>query len=561
MEKQAISSKDSTHDRSSITDADTINMKVEQNSRSNSEEAQVEPLEAPEEEWEYITGFKLFCVIGMVTLTCFLMLLDTSIVATAVPQITSDFHSLEDVGWYGSAFLLANCAITPTSGKLYSRFGSKITFISFVFLFELGSMICALARNSDMLIVGRAIAGMGGSGLVNGALTIIAASVPLQKRATYTGILMAFAQIGILLGPVIGGALTQYTTWRWCFWINLPPGGVVIAILMLIHIPDRTQAKKKKMTLLETLHSLDLPGFALFAPTSIMLLLALQWGGSTYAWNSATIIGLFCGSGGMLVPLLWWEYRQGDNAMIPWSMIKQRIVYSSCLMMFFFFASQMINAYYLAIYFQSVRGDSPTMSGVSILPGILSQMMFAPLSGVLVGRMGYYLPWVVGGTGLTSICYGLLSTLNPTTSIGKWIGYQVIGGIGRGCSMQMAILAIQNTVKPEQISTSMAIAAFSQTFGGALFLSFAQISFTDGLANGIAKYAPQVNILAVQKAGANGFHDAFPPALIPGIIQSYSVAINHAFYLAVGSGVACFVVTWGMGWKSIKKPKVVEAAA
>jgi hypothetical protein len=128
---------------------------------------------------------------------------------------------------------------------------------------------------------------------------------------------------------------------------------------------------------------LDIPGFFLFAPTTIMLLLALQWGGTKYAWSSATIIGLFCGFAANAVVFCIWEKTRGDMAMIPWSMIKQRVVWSSCIVMLFFFGAQLIISYYLAIYFQAVKGVSPTTSGVNFLPSILSQMFMAITSGVL----------------------------------------------------------------------------------------------------------------------------------------------------------------------------------
>lgn len=250
-------------------------------------------------------------------------------------------------------------------------------------IFSLGSLICALANSSKMLIVGRAIAGMGGSGLINGSLTIIAACVPLQKRAVYMGFLMSFVQLGIMLGPLVGGALTEHASWRWCFWINLPPAAITIAFLLIIHIPDRTKKRTERTSVIDTVMLLDIPGFLIFAPASIMVLLALQWGGTKYAWDSAMVIGLFCGSAGTLAVFMVWEYKRGEDAMVPWSMIRQQIVACACGVNLFFFGGQIIMSYYLAQYFQAVRGVSPTLSGVYLLPGILSQMLMAIVSGIL----------------------------------------------------------------------------------------------------------------------------------------------------------------------------------
>ena len=234
-----------------------------------------------------------------------------------------------------------------------------------------------------MLIVGRAIAGMGASGLMNGALNIISACVPMVKRPAYLGFIISIAQVGLVVGPLIGGLLTQYTTWRWCFYINLPIGGAAAVLLFLVHIPNASQRDDKRSTVEIILTKLDLLGFCLFAPAAVQLLLALQWGGTSYLWGSATIIGLFCGAFGTFCMFLLWEHRKGDDAMVPFSMVRQRPVWSGSLVSLFFMGSQLIVSYYLPIYFQSIKNATPTLSGVYILPGILSQIIFATVSGVL----------------------------------------------------------------------------------------------------------------------------------------------------------------------------------
>ena len=158
---------------------------------------------------EYIAGIPLGLVILSIFLVTFLTFLDTSIISTAIPRITDDFHSLPDVGWYGSAYQLASATLQPLTGKIYTYFPSKWCYLVFFGLFELGSLLCGAANSSKMLIVGRAVAGMGSSGIVNGGLTILASSLPLEKRAIYTGLLLGFSQLGMVLGPLIGGALTE----------------------------------------------------------------------------------------------------------------------------------------------------------------------------------------------------------------------------------------------------------------------------------------------------------------------------------------------------------------
>jgi MFS family permease len=234
-----------------------------------------------------------------------------------------------------------------------------------------------------MLILGRTVAGMGASGLVNGALTILSAVVPMHKRPAMMGIMTVCGQMGLFAGPLIGGAFTQYVSWRWCFYINLPIGGLATIFLLLINIPDRVDRSANRAPLRKILGQLDIFGFILFAPFAVMLLLALQWGGIKYAWSSATIIGLFCGSAGTLLVFGAWEYRVGEGAMIPFYMVRQRIIWSSCLTMGCFSGSLMTITFYLPIYFQAVKGATPGLSGVYLLASILSVMIMAVTSGIL----------------------------------------------------------------------------------------------------------------------------------------------------------------------------------
>lgn len=211
-------------------------------------------------------------------------------------------------------------------------------------LFEVGSLLCGVSTSSNMLIVGRAVAGMGGSGLQNGGLTIINAAAPMPKRPTLLGAVFGFGQLGLIAGPLVGGLLTQYASWRWCFYINLPIGAVVAALLIFLRIPDQI-LKQPPRKVLPTLHKkLDLVGFALFAPASIMVLLAVQWGGNQYEWNSSIVIGVLVG--GVAAAGVWavWNYFKQDAALIPFPMVRKRHVWTSCLVGGFFGAAMFSNS-------------------------------------------------------------------------------------------------------------------------------------------------------------------------------------------------------------------------
>ncbi|KAF2228775.1 MFS general substrate transporter [Viridothelium virens] len=510
--------------------------------------------EKPEEEQQPdITGLKRALIIMPITLVYFLIMLDGAIVSTAIPQITDEFKSLLDVGWYGSAYQLASSAFVPLAGKIFTYFSTKWSFLVFFTIFELGSALCGAAQSSPMLIVGRSIAGLGASGLMNGILTILAAILPPHKIPRVMGINVALGQIGLACGPLIGGALTEYSTWRWCFYINLPIGAVVGGILILLRVPELKPKPPVREVLGTAVSKMDLLGLVLLWPAAIMFFLALQWGGNQYAWDNSRVIGLFVGAAVTFAVFLAWEYRRGDDALMPYSMLRVRVIYSASATMFFFMGVMFIEHYWLPIYFQAVKNNSPLMSGVHLLPTIIAQVIFAMSSGVLTEKLGYYLPWVLSGTALSTIGYGLLSLFNPTTSTGKWIGYQVLYGVGNGAAASGSYIAIQNTVPGASIPTAMAILILCQNLGAAIWLTLAQTAFSNSLHSALKKDAPGVNAEAITAGGARMIRDIVSAEQLPGVLRAYSKGVDATMYLGIGIGVLSFVCAWGLGWKDIRK--------
>jgi len=514
---------------------------------------------AKDEELEYLGPRALNVLILSLLLVVIIITLDASILATAIPKITDHFHTIADIGWYAAAYMITNASCQPLTGKVYTYFSLKHAFLVFVGLFELGSLICAVAQSSTMLVVGRAVAGIGASGLMNGSLTIIAVAAPPQKRPTVMGIIMAFAGAGQLVGPLIGGALTQHASWRWCFWINVPVGAVTIAVMAFIQFPPYKN-QKTNWTLRDVMHDWDLTGFALFAPACIMLLLGLQWGGTEYPWDSARIIGLLCGAAATFVVFFVWEWHHGDAAMIPLSIIRRRVVYSSMLTSAFAFGGLLLLSYYLPLWFQVIKGATPTMSAVYILPTFGLQIFSAILVGALTPRVGYLMPFSVVGAGLATIAAGLMTMFKVNSGASEWVSFQVISGIGRGMSIQQPIQAVQAVVSPSQIPTATAAVAFAQTLGAAMFLGLAQTAFLNLLRHALHSYAPDVDASAVIAAGATNYL-----ANLAGgqnnevtrreVLKAYNNAITQTFFLAVGCAAASFFTSMGIGRTKVAQKK------
>jgi MFS family permease len=197
------------------------------------------------------------------------------------------------------------------------------------------------------------------------------------------GVIMGLSSLGIVIGPVLGGVFTEKASWRWCFYLNLPFGAITGVILSIIRIPDAKVISDETAGWQEHLRRIDLPGFLLFTPGTIMLLLALQWGGVTYAWSSATIIGLFCGSVGMTIVFLVWEGYKGTEAMIPLPMLKRSVVVSAAVYTIMTAGPLLLITYYLPLWFQVVKNASPIMGGVYYLPSVCTQMIGSIVTGAL----------------------------------------------------------------------------------------------------------------------------------------------------------------------------------
>jgi MFS family permease len=267
------------------------------------------------------------------------------------------------------------------SGKLYANFSLKWTLFSFITIFLLGSLLCGVATTSNMFILGRAVAGAGGAGIFSGSLSILAVVAPLPKRPFYLAGLSSLFGLATITGPIIGGALTTSVTWRWCFYINLPVEAVTLVALALFFKPPERDSDK--LPLRQRLLKIDIIGCALFIPTIVMILLALQWGGHAYKWKSATVVGLFCGSAGLAAVFLRWEHYQGDNAMIPSSVVLQRSILLSCIFSFMMFGCYIVNVYYIPEWFQVIKGANPLQSGIMTLPMVCSQIVASMISSII----------------------------------------------------------------------------------------------------------------------------------------------------------------------------------
>jgi MFS transporter, DHA2 family, glioxin efflux transporter len=496
-------------------------------------------------------SFKLVAIVIALALSIFLVSLDMTIVATAIPEITDEFHSLQDLGWYGSAFFLTVASFQSTWGKVYRYFPLKSSFLVSIFIFELGSLICAVAQNSVTLIVGRAIAGVGGAGIASGSYTLMAFAAPPERRAAFTGIMGAAYGVASVVGPILGGVFTEKTTWRWCFYVNLPIGGFSAALIFLtFQAPEA--AKPQEASNKEKLLQMDFPGTFVLMAAVVCFLLAIQWGGVSKAWNDSQVVGLLVGFCLLILVFAAIQYFSGERALLQGRLLKKRSVLMASLFTFFFAGSFFLLIYQLPLYFQSVLGVSPADSGVRNIPLLVGGSIFSILSGGIIAATGYYQPFLLGGSALVAVGSGLIYTMDANTGTGQWIGYQILAGVGVGFAIQTAVIVGQASVENEDISTVTAMILFFQTIGGAFFVQAGQSAFSNELLKSLPFTAPGVNPALVLATGASALRTTFKAEQLSGIIEAYILGQRDTYILSIALSGVAFIIALFSEWKSIK---------
>ncbi|KAM6523499.1 hypothetical protein FSOLCH5_004116 [Fusarium solani] len=504
--------------------------------------------ETPADDQAFISGGKLALILAALYATMFLVALDRTIIGTAVPRISTEFHALDDISWYASAYLITSSATQLLWGRIYTFYSTKLIFIAAVVIFEVGSALCGAAPNSTAFIIGRAIAGMGSAGIFSGSSVILTQILPLEKRPMYIGMMGSIFGVASIVGPLMGGAFTDNVTWRWCFYINLPIGGAVLAVLFVfLHVPQVTNTETLKRQFIR----MDPIGTVLFLPGIVCLILALQWGGASYPWSDGRIIALFVVAGVLLLAFIGVQIWRQEDATTPPRIISQRSVacgigYAMCI------GGGMISLLYtLPIWFQAIKGTSAIQSGIDTIPLVLSLVVGAIMSGAIITRTGYYVPWMFVATILTSVGSGLMTTFKTNTGHSAWIGYQVLFGLGLGTGMQQPSMAAQTVLSQSDVSIGISLMFFSQSLGGAVFICIGQSIFVNYLSDGLEAVSG-INTQAILEAGATALSDLVPASKLHEVLVVYNDALQKAFIVVVAVSAFMVVPALGMEWRTVK---------
>ena len=399
----------------------------------------------------------LAIVLGML-----LAALDQTIVATALPTIVADLGGAGHQSWVVTSYLLASTIITALVGRLGDLFGRKLVFQAAVTFFLIGSVLCGLSQSMVMLVGARALQGIGGGAITVTATALIGEVIPMRDRGRYQGALGAVFGVTTVIGPLLGGYFTDHLTWRWAFWINVPVS-IVVFFVAAAAIP--TLAARGRAVI-------DYAGIVFVGLGATGLTLATSWGGTTYPWSSATIIGLFVGSAAALGMFVWVESRVAAP-ILPIRLFGNP-VFTVCCVLSFVVGFAMLGALtFLPTYMQFVDGVSATTSGLRTLPMVAGMLLTSMGSGVLVGRTGRYKIFPVAGTAVMALAFLLMSRMDSSTSALLQSVYLFILGAGIGLCMQVLVLIVQNTSRFDDLGVATSGVTFFRTigssFGAAIF--------------------------------------------------------------------------------------------
>ncbi|KAL4940984.1 hypothetical protein BDV06DRAFT_230037 [Aspergillus oleicola] len=504
-----------------------------------------------------IKGFRWVVVILSILSSVTLYSLDNTIVADIQPQVIDTFGELEKLPWLSVAFLLACVATNSIWGKIYGQLNAKWLYLLCVVLFEVGSAMCGAAPTMNVLIGGRVLAGLGGAGLYVGVMTLLSVNTTKRERPMYIGMTGLTWGAGTVLGPIVGGGFAvSKVGWRWSFYINreseptpkpihlltIPISSVLFAAIAIpIYIFMIPSFDPRPGVFYKTrLAQLDYLGTILMIGACVAGVMAINFGGQIYPWNSGQTISCFVVSG---VLFILFSFQQAycflttkANRTFPCQFV-QRLSFcilfaqtASVATVFF------IPIYFVPLFFQFTRNDSAIDAGVRLLPLVCFVVAAIILNGALMSKFGYYMPWYLLGGILSLVGSILMYTIKLGTSTSNIYGYMVILGIGGGMYAQASFAVAQGKAKPHEIPVATGFISLAQLAGGTIALAISNSVFLQRASEDIMSVVPNADSDTVQQAvsGASSeFFDTLDPDVRTAVLDAVTNAISHVYILPI----------------------------
>lgn len=492
------------------------------------------PTSAPPDTKSGLSRGVYISVIGLM-LGMLLAMLDNTILGTALPTIVGDLGGLQHLSWVVTAYMLATAASTPIWGKLGDLYGRKGMFMGSIVIFLAGSMLSGLSQNMDQLIGFRAFQGLGAGGLMVGAMSIIGDLVPPRERGKIMGLIGGMMPVAFVGGPLLGGFLTQHLSWRWAFYVNLPLGILALFVVGIgMRLPRRRIDAK-----------IDYVGATLLTIGIVSLTLLASWGGSQYAWGSAPILLLGVLSVVALTAFVLVENRVPEPILPP-RLFANRNFTVAQIMSFMVGAAMFGAMNFLPQYMQDVRGASPTVSGLLLLPLMFGMLVVMLTTGQITSRTGKYRAFpIIGGAVMT---VGMLMMLWLQVNTATWLASLLTMGvgIGMGFMMQNSMLVTQNSVELRDMGTASGSVTLFRTIGGSLGVAVFGSIYTRMLDNTLTtRLGEQGHKLAV--GGAR-----IPPSalkkLSATVRDAFETAVTHGLHGVLIGGAVVSFIAFGIAW-------------
>jgi EmrB/QacA subfamily drug resistance transporter len=427
--------------------------------------------------------------------------LDQTIVATALPKVVSDLGGITQYTWVFTAYMLGSTVTVPLYGKLGDVHGRKPLFIVAIVIFLVGSALCGAAQNMWELVIFRAVQGIGAGGIFPLTLAMIGMIVPPRDRGRYQGLIGSVFAGASIVGPLVGGFIVDNTSWRWIFYVNLPVGGLALAVI-LVTMPRRRTRQE---------HSIDWLGAAVLAAGTTALLLGLVWGGNEYPWGSPAVFGALAAAAILITAFALIE-RRVVEPIIPFDLLRNQTMASSVACMALVGAAMFGTISFVPLFVQGVIGTSATSSGVVLTPLILGAVTTSFISGQIVSRTGRYRPNTVIGPVVLGAGMILLWRMGIHTTNGEAARNMVIAGIGLGMMMQIFVLSVQNSVPRAAMGTATALTQFSRSIGATLGVTLMGVIVNQNLPSGLQTSGVAIHRLPL--AGRVALAHALRPAFL-----------------------------------------------